>query len=88
MQGNREGLGHCRLVDRYAIGNLMALISFGNEPLPERPLNMRHGHGRTVETHIQAMVLLAPEAVFAGIAGARRRDCDPVADLETRHAFA
>ena len=66
----------------------MTLPLLGHQALPERALDVRHRHGAAIEAHVQALVLLALEAILAAIAGPARRDRYPVSDGETGDALA
>src|SRR3989442_15857906 len=46
---------------------------------------MRHRHCTPIEAHVQALVLLALQAILTGIAGPARRNGDAVADRESRY---
>ena len=82
MQDDRERLGKGRLVDRDTVGYLVALPGFSDKALTKRSLNVRHWHRAAIEAHVQALVLLAPQAVVTAIAGSARRNRDAVTDRE------
>src|SRR6476659_8431318 len=48
----------------------------------ERLLNMRHWHCATIKAHVQALILLALQAVVTAVAGSARRNRDAVTDRE------
>ena len=82
VERHGERLGQGGDADRHVIGNLVALSGQCDEPLAEGALDVREGHGAAVEAHVEALVRKALQAVFAGAAGAARRDGDAVADGE------
>ena len=85
MQHDRERLRKSRFVDRDTVGDLVALPGFGDEMLAKRTLNVRHRHRAAIEAHVEAVVLLALQAIVTGIAGPARRDGDAVTDREPGH---
>ena len=88
MQRHRQGFGKRALTERDFVCQLMALRDFSNEVLAKRAVDMRHPHRAAVESHIEALVLLALEAIFAPVAGKRRRHGHPVADGQSLDARA
>ena len=88
VQRNREGFGKGALAERNAVSQSVTLARFGDELLAKSAIHMRHPHGAAIKAHVEALVLLALEAIFAGIARKRRRHRDPVADGEIPDAGA
>ena len=84
MQGHGERLGKSGLVDRDAVVDLVALPFLGDKALAKCALNMRHRHRAAVEAHVQAVVLLAAQAVLADVAGPARRNRHAVTDGKFR----
>jgi hypothetical protein len=60
----------------------VALPAFSDETLAKRSLNMRHWHCAAIKAHVQALVLLALQAIVTAIAGSARRNRDAVTDRE------
>ena len=69
---------HGRFAGAEAVGG-DALDGVGHEKFPERALDVRKRHGRSVEAHVHAVVLLPVLAIVACPAGPRWRDGDKLA---------
>ena len=82
MKRDGEGLGKGGNSCRDAFGDLVALPAFGHELLAKGALDMGHRHRAAVKAHVEAVVLLALEAIFARVARPARRDGHPVADRQ------
>jgi hypothetical protein len=85
VQDDGKGLGKGSLVDGDAVGDLVALPGFSDETLAKGALNMRHRHRAAVKAHVQALVLLALQAIVASVAGPARRNRDAVTDRKPRY---
>ena len=88
MDAHGERLRERSHFERGSIANPVDLLFGADEGLSEGAVNMRHAHGAPIEAHVQALVLAAHEAIFAGVAGQARADRDPVARLHPRHGSA
>jgi len=63
----------------------MTLPGLSDENLAKSSLNMRHWHRAAIKAHVQALVLLALQAIVASVAGPAWRNRDAVADCESRY---
>ena len=82
VQANRERLGHRGFAQRHALGDRLGLRLVADQHFAKRALHMREAHRAAVEAHVEAMVLLALEAIAAMVARAARIDRDARAGLD------
>ena len=81
VKTHRQGLRHRRLGRGQPVGP-HALGGVGHQLFAERALDVRKRHGRSVEAHVQALVVQSLAAEPAGPAGTRRRHRDEIARRE------
>ena len=85
MQAHGERLGEGRDLRRDVIRHRHGLRLRAYDHLAKAALHMGEAHGRTVELHVQAMVLHSAAAESAFVAGPAGIDRDPVARGDARH---
>ena len=87
MQRHRQGLRHGGFTSCQAIGG-HALARIGHKLFAKCALNVGERHGRPIEAHVEALVVAAFTAEFAGVTGARWRDANQLSDAQTFDAPA
>ena len=84
MQSDRKRLGH-RSLGRCQIIGQMTLAGHDGDFFAEGTLDVRKGHSRAVEPHVQALVRQTTMTFHTVTAGAGRGHGHQIADLQVRH---